>query len=98
MSGTYQHREGGGSMLANQKTADNQPDFRGDFMLGGKLYEIAAWSGTTANGKARMSLKIQEPRERNDAPQYPAPARPVAPPSRGGPALDDDIPFSACKE
>ena len=47
MSGTYQHKEGAGSMLANNKTSDAQPDWRGDFMLNGTLYEIAGWAGST---------------------------------------------------
>ena len=93
MSGTYQHKEGAGSMLANNKTSDAQPDWRGDFMLNGTLYEIAGWAGSTQGGKARISLKVQPQRERQ-----PAPRQDAAPQGRGGDADRDEIPFAACKE
>lgn len=93
MSGTYQHKEGMGSMLANNKAAGNHPDWRGDFMLNGTLYEIAGWAGSTQGGKARISLKVQPQRERQ-----PAPRQDAAPQGRGGDADRDEIPFSACKE
>lgn len=67
MSG-YQHKEGMGSMLANNKAADNHPDWRGDFMLNGTLYEVAGWQGSTQGGKPRISLKVQPQRERQPAP------------------------------
>ncbi len=95
MSGTYQHKEGAGSMLANNKTSDAQPDWRGDFMLNGTLYEIAGWAGSTQGGKARISLKVQPQRERT---AQPAPRQDAAPQGRGGDADRDEIPFSACKE
>lgn len=74
MSG-YQHKEGAGSMLANNKAADNHPDWRGDFMLNGTLYEIAGWAGTTQGGKPRISLKVQLARDRQAAAPQPAPTR-----------------------
>ncbi len=86
MSG-YQHKEGAGSMLANNKASDNHPDWRGDFMLNGALYEIAGWAGTTQGGKPRISLKVQPARERQ-APA-PQPAR-EAQPRRDD---SDEIPF-----
>jgi hypothetical protein len=86
MSG-YQHREGMGSMLANNKAADNHPDWRGDFMLNGTLYEIAGWAGTTAGGKGRISLKVQPQRDRQPAASQPA--REAAPKAD----MNDDIPF-----
>ena len=93
MSGTYQHREGVGSMLANTKTSDAQPDWRGDFMLAGTLYEVAGWNGTTAGGKARMSLKIQLSRQRDAPVAAPAPAARQEPARGGGKIDDDEIPF-----
>ena len=92
MSG-YQHKEGAGSMLANNKTSDAQPDWRGDFMLNGTLYEIAGWAGSTQGGKARISLKVQPQRERQ-----PAPRQDATPRGRGGAVDEDAIPFAACKE
>jgi len=86
MSG-YQHREGMGSMLANNKAADNHPDWRGDFLLNGTLYEIAGWAGTTHGGKPRISLKVSPARERQAAAPQPAPTR------NRQDDLQDEVPF-----
>jgi len=91
---TYEHREGSGSLFLNKKGADNHPDYKGDFMLNGTLYEIAAWAKTTGAGKPFLSLKVQPKREQTQQPQREAPK----PEPRGGGDLGDDIPFSACKE
>lgn len=94
MSG-YQHKEGFGSLFDNRdKKDDRHPDMKGDAMFNGVLVEVAAWKKTTAGGKAYFSLKIQNMRQqpqRNEAP--PADTR-----KPGGGRLDDDIPFTACKE
>ena len=92
MSGTYQHKEGAGSMLANNKTSDAQPDWRGDFMLNGTLYEIAGWAGSTQGGKPRISLKVQPQRERT---AQPAPTRIEGRRDENHPRRDDEdsIPF-----
>jgi len=38
----YQPKEGTGSLFKNEKkTAENQPDYKGNFMLGGTLYEVS---------------------------------------------------------
>lgn len=92
MSG-YQHKEGMGSMLANNKAADNHPDWRGDFMLNGTLYEIAGWAGSTQGGKPRISLKVQPQRERQAVPRQDA--LPDRKPPQDATRRDDsdDIPF-----
>lgn len=92
MSG-YQHKEGMGSMLANNKAADNHPDWRGDCMLNGTLYEIAGWAGTTQGGKPRISLKVQPQRERQAVPRQDA--LPDRKPPQDATRRDDsdDIPF-----
>lgn len=40
----YQPKEGSGALFKNDK-GDNpaRPDYRGDIMLGGVLYEISSW-------------------------------------------------------
>ena len=89
MSGTYQHREGSGSLFPNKKGSDNHPDMKGDAMVNGVVVEVAAWRKTTASGKEFLSLKISGKRQS-------APPR-DPPPGRGG-DVDSEIPFSACKE
>ena len=95
MSG-WQHREGSGSLFKNKhKTADNHPVSKGDIMLGGVLYEIAAWKKTKQDGEEFLSLsgKVKEARPQRE--ERPAPRQE---PQRqaGGGDLDDEIPFSAC--
>lgn len=59
----YEHKEGFGNLFKNRnKGADNHPDYKGEFMLNGKLMEIAGWMKTGAKGPY-MSLKVQEPRQ-----------------------------------
>lgn len=53
----YEHKENSGSVFPNQKkTSDNQPDFKGQVNVAGKLYDIAIWN----KGKFQ-SIKISEP-------------------------------------
>lgn len=96
MSGTYQHREGFGSLFANRdKAGDNHPDMKGDAMFNGAIVEVAAWKKTTAGGKEYLSLKIGLKRQQGAQPEAP---RQEMPRQAGGGNLDDDIPFSAGKE
>lgn len=68
MAGNYQHKDGRGALFPNgRKTADNQPDERGDFMLNGQLYEISAWIKPGRNGSMR-SLSIRPKQERQQQP------------------------------
>ena len=53
----YEHKENSGSVFPNvKKTSDNQPDFKGQVNVGGKLFDIAIWN----KGKFQ-SIKISEP-------------------------------------
>ncbi len=62
----YQHKEGFGNLFKNKnKGAENHPDYKGEFMLNGKLMEIAGWMKNGAKGPY-MSLKVQEPRQQRD--------------------------------
>ncbi len=65
----YQHREGSGSLFRNgYKEKDSQPDFRGDFMLNGEMFEIAAWQKKTGQGKSYLSLSVK-PKQERERPQ-----------------------------
>ena len=53
----YEHKENSGSVFPNvKKTSDNQPDFKGQVNVAGKLFDIAIWN----KGKFQ-SIKISEP-------------------------------------
>ena len=93
MSGTYQHKEGKGSVRPNQyKTDDRHPDMKGDGMFNGVVFDIAMWQRDNGG----YSVSISPKRQPNaDAP---APATALPPPYGRGKRDNDDIPFSACKE
>ena len=57
----YEQREGQGSLFKNDKLNDRQPDYRGSIMIGGKMYEVAAWARTSQNGRQYLSLQASEP-------------------------------------
>ena len=66
----YEHKEGKGTAFPNDyKTLDTHPDYRGKFMWQGELLEISIWEGETQAGVKRLSLVIQEPRQKSEAPQ-----------------------------
>ena len=65
----YEQQDGTGSLFKNEnKTNEKQPDYRGDATVNGEKVEIAAWIKTAKSGKKYMSLKFQEPRQK-DAPK-----------------------------
>jgi uncharacterized protein (DUF736 family) len=73
---SYEQRENTGALFRNDKKqpGERTPDYRGDAMVNGVKVEIAAWIKESASGKKFMSLKFQEPRERDAAPKAaPAP-------------------------
>ena len=40
----FEHKEGRGSLFPNErKQSENHPDWKGEFKLDGKLYEIVSW-------------------------------------------------------
>jgi uncharacterized protein (DUF736 family) len=80
----YQPKEGTGSLFKNEKkTADNQPDYKGNLMQGGTLYELAGWVKESKTGKKFVSLKI-------DSRQMHADKKPEA---SNSPENDGDLPF-----
>jgi hypothetical protein len=60
----YEPKEGAGAIFPNNKQKDNQPDYRGDFMLNGEMYEVAGWKKQTQAGKTFLSIRVQAKRER----------------------------------
>lgn len=71
-----------GNIFKNtKKTAEKQPDYRGDGKDGEVEYWISGWKKTDRNGSAYLSLAI-EPKETK------APETPETPDS-----ADSDLPF-----
>jgi hypothetical protein len=85
----YTPKDGSGSLFKNtRKEKDTHPDYRGDLMLDGTMYEVAAWIKEGKNGKF-MSLSAK-PKE--EASTKPAPSK-----ERGQQKtmddMDSDVPF-----
>ncbi len=49
----FQHKEGRGALFRNEKREEhtNQPNAKGNALIGGVLYEIAAWTQDGPKGK-----------------------------------------------
>lgn len=95
---SYQPKDGSGALFKNDK-GDNpaRPDYRGDVMVGGVLYELSAWIKPLASDASKkfMSLSAkpknaprQEQRRQDDPPRR-APQRQGS----GFDDMDDDIPW-----
>lgn len=77
-----------GVLFKNDKKAEGskQPDYNGNAEVNSKKVEIAGWIRTSKTGKKYMSLKFQEPRQKQAGDTDTAP--------RGKfDDMDDDIPF-----
>ena len=57
MEKTY--RNSGALFRHLKKTAEKQPDFRGDIDVNGIRYQLSGWKKLTKNGDAFLSLSIQ---------------------------------------
>ncbi len=61
----YELREGQGSLFRNEKRDnDKAPNARGEALIGGVLYEIAAWTKEGRKGRFQsLSIKPKEQRQ-----------------------------------
>lgn len=89
---SYQPKEGSGALFKNDK-GDNpaRPDYRGDLMVGGVVYEISGWIKPLASDpeKRFMSLSAKPKEQRQQQGRQPA----APPPARRPPPArhyDDD--------
>lgn len=97
---SYQPKEGSGALFKNDK-GDNpaRPDYRGDLMVGGVVYEVSGWIKPLPSDSEKrfmsLSAKPKQDRQRQQphgTPPAPPPRR--APPSRHGSGFDEaDDPF-----
>lgn len=65
----FELREGQGSLFKNGKREEgsNQPNARGDCMIGGVVYEISAWTKESRLGIKFQSLSFKPKQERTPA-------------------------------
>ena len=62
----FVHKENSGTLFKNdRKTSDKHPDYKGAINVNGAVLEIAGWIKTNGE-KSFMSLKVSEPRQRED--------------------------------
>ena len=90
-----------GVLFVNEDKQGKQPDYKGKIDIDGRELELAGWKRQSKrDGKTFLSLKVQEPRQRNvesldeyrDAAQ-PVSADPAAPFDNTLGDIDDEIPF-----
>jgi uncharacterized protein (DUF736 family) len=81
----FEQKEGQGSLFKNEKkTAPNQPDYRGNVMIGGNLYNLASWVKESKTGKKFLSIKIEAIDTTNGGLKLPKVEKPEN---------NDDLPF-----
>jgi hypothetical protein len=86
----FEHRPNTGSIFHNHKSKDTHPDLKGEALIDGVLYEVAAWERQTKNGSTMLSLTFKIPPPKQEAPrrQYKAPPNDLR-----NPPSDDDLPW-----
>ena len=77
----YDNTDSGVLFREKEKKSEKAPDYRGKLNVAGHDFELAGWIKEGKNGKF-LSLKVQEPRPKAEAPK---PVRNDEP--------DDDLPF-----
>ena len=87
----YEIRPNSGSLFKNDKGENPaRPDYRGDIMLGGVLYEISGWiKPKTSNPSEKFLSLAGKPKEQQQA----QPAARAKPAPAAAPEFDDDMPF-----
>ena len=65
----YQPKDGSGSLFKNDKGENPaRPDYRGDIMLGGVLYEVSGWiKPKTSNPSEKFLSLAGKPKEQQQA-------------------------------
>jgi|TARA_R100001530_G_scaffold62457_1_gene44937 uncharacterized protein (DUF736 family) len=59
-----------GVLFVNQykEDGDSRPNFVGKLDVEGKEYRLAGWKNTSKAGKRYISVKVQEPQEKQEVP------------------------------
>lgn len=90
----YTPKEGSGALFKADK-GDNpaRPDYRGDVMLGGVLYELSGWIKPLPSDASQKFMSLSgKPKQDRQQRQEPA-RRPQARPVRAADGFDDIPPF-----
>lgn len=86
----YVLKDGQGSLFKNEnRTSDNHPNARGELMIDGVLYEIAAWTKQGQRG-AFQSLSVKRKEARGEPQRQTESSRPA----NFSRDLEDDVPFA----
>jgi hypothetical protein len=85
----YEPKDGSGALFKSDKGENpNRPDYRGDIMLGGVLYEVSGWiKPKPSNPQEKFMSLSGKPKQAAPAP------KPQPMPSAGFEGMEDDIPF-----
>lgn len=67
-----EQKENTGAIFKNEKTNDNQPEYKGKLNYKGQDIEIALWVKDGKNGKF-FSAKLSEPYQKTDTPKVDLP-------------------------
>lgn len=64
----FEPKEGSGALFKNKTKEGKQPDYRGDVMLAGVVYELAGWIKDSGKGPF-LSLSGKPKGDRQEAPR-----------------------------
>jgi uncharacterized protein (DUF736 family) len=64
----YDNTNSGTLFPAEDKKSEKSPDFTGKLNVEGKEYRLSAWKKTSKAGKKFLSVSIQQPQQKSDAP------------------------------
>lgn len=57
-----------GTLFSRQNPeGSTRPDMTGDLNVGGKVYQVGAWTTLSANGQRRISIRLTEPYTRGSS-------------------------------
>lgn len=96
----YEPKEGSGGLFKNDK-GDNpaRPDYRGDLMVGGVLYEVSGWIKPLPSNPENRFISLSAKPKQAQQRQAPRPSHDAAKsrqlPKGGSTGFDDwsDVPF-----
>jgi len=84
----FEPKDGMGSLFKNDKKGnDKAPDYRGDVMVDGKVYQLAGWKKLTSKGDGMLSLSIKHKED------YKKEEKPKIDPDKPFDDFDSSIPF-----
>lgn len=60
-----------GVLFPNQykESGDSKPDYLGNVNVNDEEWSLAAWANTSKNGKDYLSIRVSEPRDKNETKQ-----------------------------